>query len=129
MSQYRQQLRRGILWWYKRKLLPRLTGWRWMPNRSEEEYLTRMINSLVAINKERTTLMKRIPVEQERIDKIKEGLANASNGVSSIERDRWRPPMDPARLLEAIKLGKKKADRPAKPGPVILANVTTPAKS
>ena len=76
-------------------------------------------------------LHRRIPQEEDRLKKQKEALRlMGSDGASSPRRDRWRPRMEPARLLEKVTVGRKAKDRPGyrKPEPVTLAKVVTDGK-
>lgn len=131
MSQYRRTLQDSALVMQKRKMLPRLNGWRWVFRWSEEDRLNRMKNKLWLARQEVTMLQRRIPQEEDRLKKAKEALAAmGSNGVSSIRHDSWKPRREPVILLETIKVGRKAKDRPGyrKPEPIPLATIVTAGK-
>ena len=127
MSLYRRTKVESVLVTEKRKLLPRLTGWRWVFNRSDEDYLIRMKNKLLLARAEVAMLSRRIPQEEERLKAIKDSL-DLTGGISSPRRDAWRPRMEPTRLLEKVNVGRKKKDRPAKPAHHTLAKLIVDGK-
>ncbi len=131
MSLYRRSISDNVLVWEKRKLLPRLTGWRWVFNRSDEDYVNKMKNELAKARALVAVLQRRIPNEEDRIEAIVKGLRAVGVGATSTsQRDRWLPRRSPVRLLERIKVGRKKKDRlgfvgQPKPDPVELARIVT----
>jgi hypothetical protein len=110
MSLYRKTVQDGSLIWEKRKLLPRLTGWQWVFNRSDEDHLNKMKNELLKARAASAILTRRIPHEEDRLKKIKEGL-EVTGMYSTPVRDAWRPRTEPIRLLEKVSVGRKKKDR------------------
>lgn len=123
MSLYRRSIENGVLVRQKRKLLRR---WLWYFNRSEEDHLNRMKNKLLIAKAECTMYQRRIPQEEDRIKKIKDGLMESGTGATSNPtRDSWTPRTEPVKLFENVKVGRPKKDRPDKPKPTVLAKLTT----
>ncbi len=84
---------------------------------------------MLAIRAELAMLQRRIPQEEERVKKVKEGLSSSGGGTSSPVRDSWKPRKEPVRLLEKVNIGRKKKDRPYERKPVTLAKIVTDGRS
>ena len=121
MSLYRKTVVDGILIRQKRNLI---RFWIWTFNRSEEDYLIKMKNDLSKARAMVAQLSRRIPKEEDRLKQIKDGLATTGAPHSIVTRDVWMRRKEPIRLIEDVKVGRKKAKRVA-PKPVKpLLNIT-----
>ena len=105
MSQYRYEIHNGILIRAKRKLL---RFWIWRFNRSEEDELNKLKNQMSKLKHQMSLIARRIPHEEARIRKIRDGLRDRPG---EIQNDIWSSRKEPIPLILEIKTAKKKGHR------------------
>jgi hypothetical protein len=130
MSQYRYTLHDGALVRQKRALL---RFWAWMFNRSEDDDVNRLKNELVLSRSRVKNLARLIPKKQAMLDQRKKELRQLMDATgkhhSPSWRDKYSQRREPVKLIEELKMAKKKDPSSAsKPEPVVLAQLTTPQR-
>jgi len=124
---YRYALMEGVLVRQRRSFL---FWWRWVFNQSEEDEINRLKNELVIARNKVKQLARLLPKKQAKLDERKKALRQYMEASGKQAGPVWVDKLsfrrEPVRLIEDVKLAKKKEDRKeSKPEPVVLAQLTT----
>ena len=120
MSLYRIEVQDGVLVRTKRKLL---RWWVWSFNRSEEEHIIRMKNEMTALRERQRRLARLIPEHEKRLKERKEAMFKNGGLPGQAYRDSWSARREPPRLMEDVKLDRKKKEAAKVQKPYPLATL------
>jgi hypothetical protein len=129
MSLYRYTIQNGAMIRQKRGFL---RWWIWIFNRSEEDEVNRLKNELVLARSKVKNLARLIPKKHAMLEARKKELRafmdSSGKHYGPSWRDKFSPRREAVRLIEEVKVAKKKEPNqhgPPKPAPVVLAQLTT----
>ena len=128
MSLYRYTIQNGAMIRQKRGFM---RFWIWIFNRSEEDELNRLKNEMVLARSKVKNLARLIPKKAAMLEARKKELRtfmdSSGKHYGPSWRDKYSPRREPIRLIEEVKVAKKKEPNAAasKPAPVVLAQLTT----